>query len=148
MRVKRLAHVSLGAPDLDAAIAFFARLLDAPIAHEFRNAAGERYGVFLFTGGESFLELFHEPRSDLDRPSLFRHLCFEVADLEAMASHARALGHAVEIRRGRTDGVLQFFVTGPGGIAVEFQQHDDQSALLPFLGAGAAAVPGPLLSGE
>ncbi|MDR3516843.1 MAG: VOC family protein [Azospirillaceae bacterium] len=132
LRVKRLGHVSLGCVDLEASVAAFQALLGAAVAHEFRDSAGERYGVFLATGGGSFLELFREP-SPTGGKGLFRHLCFEVEDIDMMADHVRQLGHVVEVRRGRTDGILQFFVTEPGGTMIEFQQHDDQSTLRSFL---------------
>jgi catechol 2,3-dioxygenase-like lactoylglutathione lyase family enzyme len=78
------------------------------------------------------MEFFNE-QSPKPPGGLFRHLCFEVDDLEAMARAARARGLQAEIRRGRTDRILQFFVHDPDGNMIEFQQHDAQSVLYPLV---------------
>jgi catechol 2,3-dioxygenase-like lactoylglutathione lyase family enzyme len=63
-----------------------------------------------------------------------RHLCFEVDDLEAFARHLADCGYRdVTIKRGRTDGILQCFIRDPDGVMIELQQHDEQSALLPYV---------------
>jgi catechol 2,3-dioxygenase-like lactoylglutathione lyase family enzyme len=130
--LKRLSHASFGSTDLPRTIAFYRSMLGSDVAHEFRNAAGPVYGVFLDCRNGTFLELFNEPAPE---PSggLFRHICFEVDDLEAAAAPFRAAGYEVTIKRGRTDHILQFFVHDPDGIMIEFQQHDDASVLLPYV---------------
>jgi glyoxylase I family protein len=137
----RLSHACLGSTDLDRTIGFYCGLLGCRVAHEFRNPEGELYGVFLSCNDGTFLEFFRE-RAPRGPGGLFRHLCFQVEDIEAAAAHLRAHGHAVEIRRGRTDRILQFFIDDPDGTMVEFQQHDRESALLPYLaGTGAEGRP-------
>jgi len=133
--LKRLSHVCLGVRDLPQSIAFFRSLLGVESAHEFRNDAGELYGVMLACNGGTFLELFKES-VPVAGGGLFRHVCFEVDDIEAMAAHACSLGFDAAVRRGRTDFVLQFFLVGIDGVSIEFQQHDRQSKLLPWVGLG------------
>ena len=134
MSVKRLSHVSLNSRDLVATERFYVDIIGLKIAHEFRNAAGERYGFFLHAGGGSFIECFQlKDAAAID--GRFRHLCFEVDNIESFADRLRARGFAdVVVRRGRTDRVLQFFIRDPDGIEIEIQQHDDQSALKCFVG--------------
>jgi lactoylglutathione lyase len=131
--VKRLSHVSLSSRDLAATERFYVDVMGFEIAHEFHNAAGERYGFFLHAGGGSFIECFQSK----DAPAtggIFRHLCFEVDDIEAFAAHLQARGFAdIAPRRGRTDRALLFFIRDPDGIEIEIQQHDEQSALRPFI---------------
>jgi catechol 2,3-dioxygenase-like lactoylglutathione lyase family enzyme len=135
MRIKRLSHVSLNTCDLAATQRFYVDVLGFEIAHEFRNAAGERYGFFLHAGGGSFVECFQN-KDVKATDGRFRHLCFEVDDIEGFAARLGEHGYAnVAPRRGRTDGVLQFFILDPEGVEIEFQQHDDRSALKPFLPA-------------
>ena len=130
--LKRLSHACLGSTNLPRTIAFYRELIGCEVAHEFRNAAGELYGVFLSCRNGTFLEFFNEQQP---RPpgGLFRHLCFEVDDIEGMAAAARKRGLTAEIKRGRTDHILQFFVHDPDGNMIEFQQHDRQSVLYPLL---------------
>jgi len=130
--LKRLSHACLGSTNLPRTIAFYRELVGCEVAHEFRNAAGELYGVFLSCRNGTFLEFFNEQQP---KPpgGLFRHLCFEVDDVEDMAAVARRHGLTAEIKRGRTDHILQFFIHDPDGNMVEFQQHDRQSVLYPLL---------------
>ena len=130
--LKRLSHACLGSTNLPRTIAFYRELVGCQVAHEFRNAAGEIDGVFLSCRNGTFLEFFNEQQP---KPpgGLFRHLCFEVDDVEDMAAVARRHGLTAEIKRGRTDHILQFFVHDPDGNMIEFQQHDRQSVLYPLL---------------
>jgi catechol 2,3-dioxygenase-like lactoylglutathione lyase family enzyme len=129
---RRLSHVSFGSTNLQRTVAFYRSMLGCQVAHEFKNDAGQVYGVFLDCGNGTFLEFFNE-QTRLLPGGLFRHICFEVDDLKAVAGRFRVAGHDAEIRRGRTDRILQFFVHDPDGIMIEFQQHDSESVLLPYL---------------
>lgn len=145
--LKRLSHVCLGVADIDDGVAFYGGVLGARIAHEFRDADGKRYGVMLACGGGTFIELFRRrvpapadaapDLPDADPPSQpdegFRHLCLEVDDIEEAARRLRALGRTCDIRRGRTDRVLQLMVRDPDGVVVEFHQHDAESLLRPWV---------------
>jgi catechol 2,3-dioxygenase-like lactoylglutathione lyase family enzyme len=132
MPLERLSHASLSARDLAKTERFYVDVLGCEVAHEFRNAAGERYGFFLHAGDGTFLEFFQKPDAPREE-GLFRHLCFEVDDIEAFARHVAAHGFTdVKVTRGRTDRILQFFILDPDGTKIEFQQHDEQSALAPY----------------
>jgi len=130
--LKRLSHACLGSGDLARTITFYRDVLGCTVAHEFRNDRDELYGAMLSCGGGTFLEFFRdaEPKPLGGR---FRHLCFEVRDIEEAAGRLRALGHACEVRRGRTDRIPQFFIHDPDGLMIEFHQHDAESVLLPWL---------------
>jgi lactoylglutathione lyase len=130
--LKRLSHVCLGSTDLGRTVSFYRELLGCEVAHEFRNPAGELYGVFLSCGNGTFVEFFNE-QAPKPAGGLFRHLCFEVEDIQTMAESARAHGFQPEVKRGRTDRILQFFVHDPDGNMIEFQQHDRESVLYPLL---------------
>jgi catechol 2,3-dioxygenase-like lactoylglutathione lyase family enzyme len=130
--LKRLSHVCLGSTDLERTVRFYSDLIGCEVAHEFRNPAGERYGVFLSCRNGTFLEFFNEQSSN-PPGGLFRHVCFEVEDIEGMAQAARNHGLTADVKRGRTDRILQFFVHDPDGNMIEFQQHDRESVLYPLL---------------
>ena len=130
--LKRLSHVCLGSTNLARTIVFYRDVLGCEVAHEFRNSDGKLYGVFLACGNGTFLEFFNE---DQAKPpgGLFRHVSFEVPDIEHAAASARRHGFQPEVRRGRTDHILQFFINDPDGNMIEFQQHDQQSVLYALL---------------
>ena len=132
MTLKRLSHVCLGSTDVQRTVDFYSKLIGCQVAHEFRSPAGELYGVFLSCNNGTFLEFFNE-QAPKPPGGLFRHLCFEVADIDAMAARARASGFTPDLRRGRTDRILQFFVHDPDGNMIEFQQHDRESVLYPLI---------------
>jgi len=130
--LKRLSHACLGSTNLPRTIAFYRDLLGCEVAHEFRNPAGELYGVFLSCRNGTFIEFFNE-QLPKPRGGLFRHICFEVESIEGMAEVARRHCLAAEVKRGRTDRILQFFVHDPDGNMIEFQQHDSESVLFPLV---------------
>jgi catechol 2,3-dioxygenase-like lactoylglutathione lyase family enzyme len=136
VQIKRLSHVSLSSRNLAATERFYVGILGFKIAHEFRNPAGERYGFFLHVGGGSFLEFFQKLDAGREE-GLFRHLCFETDNIEAVAEKLRTNGITnFTVKRGRTDRILQFFISDPDAIQVEFQQHDAESVLMPYVKGG------------
>lgn len=131
----RLSHVSLETGDIAGAVEFYTRVLGCQVAHQFRNPAGEVYGVFLACGGGSFIELFRR-RDDRPQGGPLRHFCLQVADIEQTARALSGHGYAAEIRRGRSDRTLQLEIQGFEGVVVEFHQYDAESALYPWRALG------------
>lgn len=133
MKIRRLSHVSLSACDLVATERFYNEILGFQTVHEFRNGEGLRYGLFLYSGEGTFLEIFQAVNVPDDR-SILRHVCFETLDIHAFAEGLRKRGVTdFEIRRGRTDKVLQFFINGPDNVQIEIQQHDEMSLLYKYV---------------
>ena len=131
--IKRLSHVSINSDDLDRAEIFYKEILGLKIVHKFINDKGERYGFFLLSGGGTFIEIFRS-KNTVTRQGCLRHLCFEVADIEKCSAELRSKGiNDFEIKRGRTDRVLQLFIDGPDGVQIEFQQHDELSLLFEYV---------------
>lgn len=126
--IKQLSHICLSTPDIPQAVAFYQSVLGCTIAHEFKNAEGFVYGVFLHAGNSTFIELFN-----IDEPpqqgGLYRHLCFEVDDLAAHAADLIAKGFKTEIVRSRSDKTLQCWIADPDGNKIEFHQYDAPSRL-------------------
>ena len=129
--LKGLSHVCLGTSDLGKTMDFYCGVLGCKVVHEFRNQEGDLYGVFLSVNDGTFLEFFNDDKAVSDGGS-FRHLCLEVEDIYKFADAMRGKGFPGEIRRGRTDGVLQFWVYDPDGNMLEFHQYDEDSVQYPY----------------
>lgn len=130
--IKKLAHVCLGTGKLETLVRFYTHTLGFQVIHEFVNSKGERYGVFLLVGDGSFLEFFNDDTLKKENGA-FRHLCFEVADIESLAEQLRQKGFVVNVRRGRTDHVLNCWIDDPDGNHIEFQQYDAQAVQFPHV---------------
>lgn len=130
--LKRLSHASFGSSDLSRTVEFYCSMLDCRVVHKFKNPAKQIYGVFVDCGNGTFLEFFSE-QTQRQPGGLFRHICFEVDNLQTVAGRFRDAGYHIEVKRGRTDRILQFFVHDPDGIMIEFQEHDGESVLLPYV---------------
>jgi len=140
MRIMRLGHICLGTVDLDRALSFYSDLLGCKVVHEFRTAAGCRYGVFLSVGQGTFLELFLDTAPGGEGGG-FRHLCLQVKDIEEAARALRESGFEPVVRRGRTDHVLLCEVRDPDGRLVEFHQYDSAAIQWRFLPAAESGQP-------
>jgi catechol 2,3-dioxygenase-like lactoylglutathione lyase family enzyme len=130
--IQQLAHLCLGTRNLPQTLKFYNNILGFKIAHEYKNEAGEIYGVFLACGNRTFLELFAD-QEDTVKGGLYRHMCFEVTDLQAHVGNLKLKGLMAEIRRGRSDKTLLAEIKDPDGNTIEFHQYDEQSALRIFL---------------
>ena len=96
------------------------------VIHQFLNPEGFLYGVFLLGEDGTFLEFFHQ-EDPINEGGPLRQICFEVGDIQEFARTMKAKGFCPEVKRGRTDGVLQFWITDPDGTRVEFHQYDQES---------------------
>ena len=124
MQLTRLSHVCLNTADLQRTVQFYCEKLGCKVIHEYRNAHSEVYGVYLLVNNNTYLEFFKSDANS-DAPSRFRHLCFEVSDIQEWAKAMGKQGFVVEPRRGRTDGVLQFNINDPDGNIIEFHEYDE-----------------------
>ena len=97
-RIRRIDHIGIAVPDLEAAVAAFAAVLGAqPFSIE--EVPDQKVRTAFFAAGDTSLELL-VPTSDDSPISSFlakrgaglHHLCFEVPDLEAALAECKAKG--------------------------------------------------------
>lgn len=125
--IRRLAHVCLKCPDLDATERFFVDGLGLSPGFEFRRE-GTRIGFCLKAGETTFLEVFAAEEKVVGNVD---HLCLEVDDLDATLARAAAAGHPLlHPKRLGGDGSWQAWLEAPGGIKVELHQYTPQSLQL------------------
>jgi lactoylglutathione lyase len=126
MAITDIGHTALACADLDASLAFYAKL---GITESFRlkRDDGSTILVYLHVGGDRFLELFPGGPAAADRAESaafsFRHLCLMTDDIEGDVASLRTAG--VTIDRDVTEGLdynKQAWITDPDGNPIELMQ--------------------------
>lgn len=126
LMIKRLAHVCIGAADLDRAQQFYVDLLGMEIAFEFMRG-GERIGFYLQAGATSFIEVFAERESRKDDRASLKHFCLEVEDIDALIAKLTAQGVDVSRKKFGADNAWQAWITDPNGLRIELMQYTKDS---------------------
>ncbi len=128
-----IAHVCYHVSDLDRAIAFYRDLLGLPLAFEFLDGHGQRFGVYLHAGERTFIELFERPAQTGGSHPSYAHLCLEVADLDAAVAALGERGCAVGPATLGADGTGQAWLKDPDGNPIELHCYTAASLQGPWL---------------
>ena len=126
--IKNLSHVSLFTNSLLKVKKFYVKKLKLKIIHEFKNNSKKTYGYFLSANDNTFVEFFATKKkiNFHNVNNHFRHICFEVKNIKKFKNIFKN-NNQTKIIRGRTDGILQFFVNDFEGNIIEFHQRDRKS---------------------
>lgn len=124
--IRRLAHVCLGANDLEAAADFYIKKLGLEMAFEFFRG-DQRIGFYVKAGDTTFIEIFADTEArDSARPRI-KHFCLEVEDLAGFVSTLSSRGVAVTETKLGADNAWQAWITDPSGIRIELMQYSSDS---------------------
>jgi len=133
--IKGIAHACYQVSDLAHSIEFYTEVLGLRVAFEFRNDEGRLFGVYLWAGERTFIELF-EADSAREQPGArasFRHVALEIDDIHETVAKLRARGVEVtEIMLG-SDGAYQAWFADPDGNRYELHHYTDKSNQTRFL---------------
>jgi len=123
-----LGHAAFGVHDLEAALAFYAKL-GLPEAFRLHHPDGSLMLVYLHVGGDRFLELFpNGPAPDPKRVQSFRHVCLLTDDLRGTVEALRRQGVAIEREpKEGLDRNLQAWIRDPDGNPIELMQLSEAS---------------------
>lgn len=130
MLVQRLGHVCIGAYDLQATLHFYTEILGMRKVFDFLKQ-GEPFGFYLDAGNGTYIEVFS--RSDKEEPKrpLMEHMCFEVADIDAIVADLEAKGWPIIApKKMGGDNSYQVWVADPSGVRIEFMQYTAESSQL------------------
>jgi len=122
-------HIAIICSDYEASKRFYCDVLGfAIIAENFRVA--RRSWKCDLRNGDAQIELFSfedaPPRPSRPEASGLRHLAFAVADLDAVVSHVKASGVAVEtVRIDEYTGSRFTFFADPDGLPIEIYEVTD-----------------------
>ena len=132
--ITNIAHACFVVKDLERSIAFYRDGLGLVPAFDFKDEKGRRFGLYLKTGGRTFIELFKgEPAPTAPEKQSFRHICLEVDNIEATVKELSGRGVAVgEITLG-SDESYQAWFKDPDGNEFELHQYTPKSWQAPWL---------------
>jgi methylmalonyl-CoA/ethylmalonyl-CoA epimerase len=133
MTVKRIHHIAIAVPDIDAALSFWRDALGLELSHTEEVAEQESLVAFLPTG-ESEVELV-EPTTDASGMARYiakrgpgmHHVCFEVEDIEGTLARLKEKGVRL---------INDEPVAGAGGKKVAFVHPESTGGVLVELYAG------------
>ncbi len=122
-----IAHICFTVRDLEASVDFYQNKLGIAHAFDFTNDQGERTGVYLHAGDRTFIELFPGEPEERDDAQSYRHVCFEVDDLEStLAALSNKEVEATPMELGG-DQSWQAWVEDPDGNRIELHGYTPES---------------------
>ena len=131
--INGVAHVCYVVEDLDRAVDFYQNKLGLAEMFDFVHPDGVKFGVYLGAGNRTFVELFvgnHVPANDQQS---YKHVCFEVDDIEATVAELKAKGVEVGPIKMGSDNSWQAWLADPDGNRIELHCYTPESRQL---GAG------------
>lgn len=131
--ITALAHACFTVRDMEATLVFYRDKLGLSEAFAWLREDGSKSGVYLHVGARSFLEFFEEGVAESTEGRSYRHLCFEVDDIEETVAALRKGGVEVTDARVGDDRSLQAWLADPDGNRIELHQYTPESRQRPSL---------------
>ena len=125
--IKQLAHINIGSYDLSASENFYCNVLGMEKTFEFIKD-GELYGFYAGAGNTTFVEVFIEENEIGDMPTIIRHLCLEVEDLDATIAEIRMNDWEITDKKFGSDKSWQAWITDPSCVEIELMQYTEESS--------------------
>lgn len=122
-----LAHICFTVSDLEQSLAFYCDQLGLQEAFDYVNDEGDRYGIYLYLGRRTFIELFEGTVAEPALNQSYRHICLEVNDIEATIMILRERGVEVSPVKLGKDRSYQAWITDPDGNRIELHQYTPES---------------------
>lgn len=131
--IESLSHISISSKNLKKVKRFYVDLLKLKIIHEFKNKKGDLYGYFLYAKNKTFLEFFKSKDKIKNEKFRLRHICFQTKNIYKVKKKLSKFSKTINIKRGKTDNVIQFFTKDFEGNTIEFHQYDKTSKLYKYI---------------
>ena len=129
--IKGIAHTCFNTADLAPIIAFY-NAIGLPVAFEFRRDDGSLFGVYFRAGNRTFIEFFVDKRRPADAAN-YRHICFEVDDINQTVADIRAKGISISDPKMGSDNSWQAWLADPDGNPIELHAYTPASWQTPHL---------------
>lgn len=128
-----IAHAAFVVSDLEASIDFYCEKLGMTEAFAFLREDGSKSGAYLHVGGRTFLEFFEGELAAPAEGQPYKHVCFEVDDINATVEALRAKGVEVTDVKLGGDRAWQAWTEDPDGNRIELHQYTEDSKQTPSL---------------
>jgi lactoylglutathione lyase len=134
--IKQLAHINFFSDRAPELLDFYAKQLGLTIKFTLDHADGVAFGWYVDCGNGTFIEIFDQQGAvkewggqvvELKKGGLFRHLCFEIRDIEGYKQALEERGlHVSPITVGM-DHSKQAWIKDPDGNDIELMEYTPQS---------------------
>lgn len=127
--ITQIAHICIGAIDLKQSEHFYCTALGLKKKFRFIRD-GKEFGFYLDLGNETFIEIFEQTALESSERHPIKHLCLQVADVDAVIGVLRSYGYPVSDKKLGTDRSWQCWVSDPHGVRIEMHQYTPESSQL------------------
>ncbi|MCO5216403.1 MAG: VOC family protein [Thermomicrobiales bacterium] len=127
MGIVDLGHPAFACRDLEATLAFYAKL---GVHESFRllHDDGTLMLIYLHIGGDRFIEVFPHGPEEHPASQSFMHICLAVEGIEEFAEDIRGKGIAIDIEpKMGLDFNTQAWITDPDGNKIELMEYSPNS---------------------
>jgi lactoylglutathione lyase len=134
--ITQLAHINLFTDRYQEMLKFYSKALGMKIQFTLDNNEGVPFGWYLACGSMTFIEIFDQAGAvrqwggkvvDLQHGSKFRHLCFEVKELEAYREMLIGKGIPVSAITVGMDNSKQAWIKDPDDNDIELMEYTPAS---------------------
>lgn len=134
--ITQLAHINLFSDNAKKMVEFYVQKLGLTIAFTLDNDKGLPFGWYVKCGKMTFIEIFDQTGAvrqwggevvELQHGSRYRHLCFDVKDLEAYRDNLINKGVAISTITVGMDNSKQAWIKDPDGNDIELMEYTPSS---------------------
>lgn len=134
--IKQLAHLNFSSDQPQEMLDFYVNKLGLNVKFTLDHADGTPFGWYVDCGNRTFLEIFDQKGAvkqwggqvvKLMKGNRYRHLCFEVQDLEGTRDELIQKGVSVTEVKVGMDHSKQAWVKDPDGNDIELMEYTPQS---------------------
>lgn len=135
--IKQLAHLNFTSNQAAEMLEFYIGKLGLKVKFTLDHADGTPFGWYVDCGGRTFLEIFDQQGAvkqwggqmvELMKGNRYRHLCFEVNNIEGYRTELIQKGvNVTEVKVGM-DRSKQAWVKDPDGNDIELMEYTPESA--------------------
>lgn len=134
--ITQLAHLNFFSDNPKAIIDFYVDKLGLKIAFTLDNEKGEPFGWYIECGNRTFVEIFDQAGAvrqwggniaALQTGNKYRHLCFEVKDLDAYRNFLIGKGVAISPITVGMDNSRQAWIKDPDDNDIELMEYTPTS---------------------